>query len=98
MGSGFTGGAIRPLSCAEQTVDTINRYAKTNRAPLRKRFLVAMASITSLYRQLPSTALHEPLVHINSDCDAIPGIPAVVQVISVVGVNDVHIIVVVPIV
>ena len=42
---------------------------------------------------------HDDLsVHIDGDCDPIPGVPAVVQVIAVFGVNDIHIIVVVPIV
>jgi hypothetical protein len=39
-----------------------------------------------------------PLVQVDLNCDSILGIPAVVQVIPVVGVDDVHIIVVVPIV
>src|SRR5579872_1123037 len=43
-------------------------------------------------------ALHEPLVQVHGDCDPVPGITAVVQVIAVVGVDDIHIIVVVPIV
>src|SRR5579864_3822212 len=37
-------------------------------------------------------------VHIYGDCNPIPGVPTVVQVIAVFGVNDIHIIVVVPIV
>ena len=40
----------------------------------------------------------KPSVHIYGDCDPIPGVPAVVQVIAVFGVNDIDIIVVVPIV
>src|SRR5450631_308769 len=43
-------------------------------------------------------ALDDPSVHIYGDCDPIPRVPAVVQVIAVLGVNDIHIIVVVPIV
>src|ERR1035438_9487513 len=38
------------------------------------------------------------LVHVDCDCDPVPGVPAVVQVIAVFGVNDIHIIVVVPVV
>src|ERR1035438_2079386 len=38
------------------------------------------------------------LVHVDCDCDPVPGVPAVVQVIAVFGVNDIHVIVVVPIV
>src|SRR5579864_5679041 len=37
-------------------------------------------------------------VHIYGDCDPIPGVPTVVKVIAVFGVNDIYIIVVVPIV
>jgi hypothetical protein len=40
----------------------------------------------------------KPSVYIYRDCDPIPGVPAVVQVIAVFGVNDIDIIVVVPIV
>ena len=40
----------------------------------------------------------EPSVHVYGNCDSIPRVPAVVQVIAVFGVNDIHIIVVVPIV
>ncbi len=43
-------------------------------------------------------AHHDLSVHIDGDCDPISGVPAVVQVIAVFGVNDIHIIVVVPIV
>jgi len=42
--------------------------------------------------------LKEPSVHIYGDCDPIPWMPAVVEVIAVFGVNDIHVIVVVPIV
>jgi len=43
-------------------------------------------------------ALDEPLVHVDGDCDPIPGMPSVVQVIAVLEVNDIHIIVFVPVV
>ena len=49
-------------------------------------------------QQLDRIAPIEPLVHIHGDRDSILGIPAVVQVIAVIRVDDVHVVVVVPIV
>jgi hypothetical protein len=65
---------------------------------------MSMTLITTKYNLSPplssldGPALDEPLVHVDGDCDSIPGIPAVVHVIAVLGVDDVYIIVVVPIV
>jgi hypothetical protein len=44
------------------------------------------------------TALKERLVHVDGDCNSIPGIPTVVHVIAASVVVDIHIIGVVPIV
>jgi hypothetical protein len=54
--------------------------------------------VTLFYRAGSGGVCKEPSVHIYGDCDPVPGVPAVVQVIAVFGVNDIHIIVVVPIV
>ncbi|MBZ5527052.1 MAG: hypothetical protein LAN71_03995 [Acidobacteriia bacterium] len=43
-------------------------------------------------------ALADPLVHVDSDCDPIPGMSSVVQVIAVLEVHDIHLIVFVPVV
>ena len=40
----------------------------------------------------------EPLVHVDSDCDPIPGMPSVIQVIAVLEVDDIHIIGFIPVV
>ena len=74
---------------------------------LRSCYVVFLRTILSpaysVPRQPPlasfdGTALDEALVYVDGDCDPVPGVPAVVQVIAVFGVNDIHVIVVVPIV
>jgi hypothetical protein len=49
-------------------------------------------------RNFDGIALDELSVHVDGDCDPIPGMPAVVQVVAVLQVDDIYVIVLVPVV